>query len=62
MAFARRKLDWKRQIELSMDPEKAKRYRESNPPTMDVETCTMCGEFCAIKKVRDFFGALEEKE
>ncbi len=55
MAEARRKLDWESQLLLSIDREKAKAYRESSLPSMDKETCTMCGEFCAIKKVRDFF-------
>ena len=52
---ARKGLDWKRQIKLSIDPAKAKRYREESRPHMD-EVCTMCGEFCAIKMVREFFG------
>ena len=54
MAEARRSLNWEEQIRLSIDPEKARRYRESSVP-MDKETCTMCGEFCAIKKVREYF-------
>jgi phosphomethylpyrimidine synthase len=46
--------DWKKQISLSMDPVKAKKYREkSKPGTEDV--CTMCGEYCAIKQVESLF-------
>ncbi len=56
MAIARRNLDWKKQIELSIDPEKAKKYRESLL-SKDTEACSMCGEFCAIKKVRDYFSS-----
>jgi phosphomethylpyrimidine synthase len=54
MSEARKKLDWGKQISLSIDPLKAKEYRESSQPGSD-EVCTMCGEFCAIKIVRDYF-------
>ena len=49
MSKARHDLDWKAQIELAIDPEKAKAYRESAAP-LDEEVCSMCGEFCAIKR------------
>jgi len=49
MSKARHDLDWKKQIELSIDPEKAKRYRESAQP-LDEDVCSMCGEFCAVKR------------
>jgi len=54
MSEARKKLDWGKQIALSIDPLKAREYRESSQPGSD-EVCTMCGEFCAIKIVRDYF-------
>ncbi|MFH1075900.1 MAG: phosphomethylpyrimidine synthase ThiC [Pseudomonadota bacterium] len=54
MAEARRRLDWKTQIELAIDPVRARTVREQDMPSID-EVCTMCGEFCAIKMVRDFF-------
>jgi phosphomethylpyrimidine synthase len=54
MSNARKEFDWERQIELSIDPEKAKRYHEGGKST-EKDRCTMCGEFCAIKKVKDFF-------
>jgi phosphomethylpyrimidine synthase len=50
MAKCRKNLDWKGQIRLSLDPEKAKRLREASQP-QDDEVCTMCGEFCAIKRL-----------
>lgn len=54
MSRARKRLDWDRQISLSIDPTKAKAYRaDSKPSSTDV--CTMCGNFCAIKIVRDYF-------
>jgi phosphomethylpyrimidine synthase len=54
MSKARKNFDWKKQIELSIVPEKAKRYHEEGRSKED-DVCTMCGEFCAIKRVQDFF-------
>jgi phosphomethylpyrimidine synthase len=51
MSKARRELDWQKMIELAMDPEKAKAYRESSKP-MDQDVCTMCGDLCAVKRSR----------
>jgi phosphomethylpyrimidine synthase len=51
MSHARKELDWPRMIELSMDPEKARAYRESSRP-IDQEVCTMCGDLCAVKRSR----------
>ncbi len=42
-------LDWNKMISLCIDPDKARAYRESLPPH-DQELCSMCGEFCAIKR------------
>ena len=56
MSKARKALDWNKQISLSIDPSKAKAYRKSSQPSSD-EVCTMCGEFCAIKMVRDYFSS-----
>jgi phosphomethylpyrimidine synthase len=53
MALARKALNWERQISLCLDPEKARRMRAESSPS-ESEVCTMCGEFCAIKMVRDF--------
>jgi len=49
MADARRKLDWKAQIELSIDPETARALRGGSLPTVDEAVCTMCADLCAIK-------------
>jgi phosphomethylpyrimidine synthase len=49
MADARRKLDWKAQIELSVDPETARALRGGSLPTVDEAVCTMCADLCAIK-------------
>ncbi|MCI8387003.1 MAG: phosphomethylpyrimidine synthase ThiC [Clostridiales bacterium] len=50
MSQARHKLDWNRMFELSIDPEKARAYRESSKPQKE-DTCSMCGNFCAVKNV-----------
>ncbi|MCU0788031.1 MAG: phosphomethylpyrimidine synthase ThiC, partial [Verrucomicrobia bacterium] len=44
---ARRNLDWETQIALSINPEKAKIYRDLSQARDD--QCTMCGRFCAMK-------------
>ncbi|MDB4443707.1 phosphomethylpyrimidine synthase ThiC [bacterium] len=55
MAEARKNLDWETQLKLAIDPQKARRVRESNLPS-ESDVCTMCGKFCAIKQVQDYFG------
>lgn len=50
MSKARAALDWEKMISLSMDPEKARRYRESSKPEHD-DTCTMCGKMCAVRNM-----------
>ena len=50
MSTARKKLDWERMFELSIDPEKARKYRESAKPEKE-DTCSMCGNFCAVKNM-----------
>jgi phosphomethylpyrimidine synthase len=56
MSKARVALDWEKQISLSIDPEKARSYREKSG--IDSKECTMCGRYCAIKLFRD--GLIEE--
>lgn len=54
MSRARKNLDWDAQMKLAIDPEKARRYRDQNPPAEN-DVCTMCGKYCAIKQVREYF-------
>ncbi|NWF91526.1 MAG: phosphomethylpyrimidine synthase ThiC [Syntrophaceae bacterium] len=54
MSKARKNFDWERQIELSIDPAKARRYHEEGKSGTE-DVCTMCGEFCAMKRVKEFF-------
>ena len=53
MAKARKKLDWEKQIELAIDPEKAARLRKDKNED-DQECCTMCGKFCAYKLISQY--------
>ncbi len=48
MAKARKNLDWDKQFELALDPEKARRFRKEHNIT-ERDVCTMCGQYCAIK-------------
>lgn len=50
MGRARQSLDWQKQYELALDPEYAKKIRDSRAPE-DTDACTMCGDFCALKIV-----------
>lgn len=50
MAEARRNLDWEKMFEVSIDPEKAHRYRADSTPERE-DTCTMCGKMCAIRNM-----------
>lgn len=54
MSEARKSLDWEAQLRFAIDPEKAQRYRSESPPTED-DVCTMCGKYCAIKQVKEYF-------
>ncbi len=55
MAKARKALDWEKQIALAIDPVKAGRYRKDRNPG-GAETCSMCGDYCAMKIVSDYLG------
>ena len=43
-----------RKCELAIDPEHAKAIRDSRSPG-DKEACTMCGDYCALKIVKQNF-------
>jgi phosphomethylpyrimidine synthase len=53
MSKARKALKWERQIELSIDPATAAEIREMRSVREKTDTCTMCGEFCAMKVVSE---------
>ncbi|MCU0861000.1 MAG: phosphomethylpyrimidine synthase ThiC, partial [Methanomassiliicoccales archaeon] len=53
MALARRNLDWEAMFAHALDPERARAYR-SRGHNEDVEGCSMCGDVCAIKIVKEY--------
>jgi len=54
MGHARRDLDWERQFQVAMNPERARQIRAERMPA-DSDGCTMCGDYCAIKIVNRHF-------
>lgn len=60
MSLARKKLDWDTQIDLSLDPELSEKLRQEGNPN-NTDYCSMCGEFCAIKKINDSMESSSEK-
>jgi phosphomethylpyrimidine synthase len=53
MSFARKRFDWERQAELSLDPDYARQVHTRFPSG---ETCSMCGDYCALKLVQEYLG------
>lgn len=53
MARARKVLDWHAQLDLAIDPVKAKEYR-CRKNKSDDEACSMCGDYCAVKIVGQY--------
>ena len=52
MDIARKNLDWEGMIKESIDPELSREIHYRNGET-DEDVCSMCGEFCAIKILKD---------
>jgi len=50
MSKARQSLDWNKMFDLSMDPEKARRYRAESMPEHE-DSCTMCGKMCSMRNM-----------
>ena len=54
MARARKVLDWEAQMNFAIDPELAKKMRSARNEA-DEEACSMCGEYCAVKIISQYF-------
>ncbi len=54
MSSARKSLDWERQIELSIDPPRARKAREGRGSSS--RGCSMCGKYCAMELVARYLG------
>jgi phosphomethylpyrimidine synthase len=52
MAYARKNLDWEKQLELAINRDEARRIRANRPSESDA--CSICGDLCAIKMVKEF--------
>jgi phosphomethylpyrimidine synthase len=52
MAYARKDLDWKKQFKIAINPEEAMRIRNSRLSKSDA--CSICGDLCAIKMVKEY--------
>ena len=50
MSSARQNLDWEKMFHLSIDPEKARRYRKESIPQHE-DSCTMCGKMCSMRNM-----------
>jgi len=59
MDIARKNLDWKEMINQSIDPDLSSQVHYRNGKSVDEDVCSMCGEFCAIKLLKE---ALEKKK
>jgi phosphomethylpyrimidine synthase len=46
-------LEWDKLMSLCVDPDKARAYRNSLPPDTDQSLCSMCGEFCAVRRSKN---------
>jgi len=53
MAEARHELDWDEQFRLALYGDHARKIHERDGET---ETCSMCGDLCAVKLVNELFG------
>ncbi|RJP28404.1 MAG: phosphomethylpyrimidine synthase ThiC [Actinobacteria bacterium] len=55
MSRARKGLQWEEQLELALDPVKARRLFGERQVEGE-KACTMCGDFCAMRFVSDYLG------
>lgn len=53
MSLARKRLDWETQFRLSINPERAMNIHARRKSKG--ETCSMCGDLCAIKTINEVF-------
>ena len=54
MAEARKQLDWEAQLNLAIDPELAREKRGARNKKNE-EACSMCGDYCAVKIISQYF-------
>jgi len=54
MSVARKKLDWKEQARLSLNPELSRQVHKKH--TSAKSACSMCGEYCAMELMEKYLG------
>ena len=54
MSLARKRFDWAEQASLSLNPERFSRVHEKH--ATGGQTCSMCGEFCAMEIAEKYLG------
>jgi phosphomethylpyrimidine synthase len=59
MAEARARIDWEEQFRLALWGDAARKVHQRDG---DLETCSMCGELCAVKLVRELFEKEKKKK
>ena len=52
MSVYRKALDWQGQLKCAIDPDKIREFRKDRNLKDDV--CSMCGEYCSIKLMKDY--------
>jgi len=61
MARARRKFDWATQADLSLNPERVRRFHDVKHSTSG-RACSMCGKYCAMAMVEEYLGDALNRE
>jgi len=59
MSLARKRLDWERQAELSLDPEGFRAVHGRRPSPAGA--CSMCGKYCAMALMEQYLGITAER-
>jgi phosphomethylpyrimidine synthase len=54
MSIARKKIDWKEQTRLSLNPERARKVHRQHATAGSA--CSMCGKYCAMELVEKYLG------
>lgn len=58
MSAYRRDLNWEKMFETAIESEKPRRYRAETPPEKE-DTCSMCGDMCAMKNMNSILAGEE---
>ena len=54
MSLARKKLDWKEQVRLSLDPKRSHKVHSKHASAGSA--CSMCGKYCAMELIEKYLG------